>query len=92
MECDRVARFQRQAGGHLETLKVRASVACGFEAGLTESRGDVFRGAFEPAAAVSTSFEIVGREKLHVLDVSLRIDSTRIGVNRDAEKGNEHTC
>ena len=92
MEGDRVARFHRQTRGHLETLKVGARVAYGFEAGLTESRGNVFCGAFETAAAVSPSFKIVGREKLHVLEVDLRIDSPRIGVNRDAEKGNEHTC
>ena len=82
MQRDRIARLHRHPRRHLEALKERAAIARGLEAGLAEFRGDVFGGAFEAAAAVSTPFEIVRREKLHVLEIGLRIDAARIRLQR----------
>ncbi len=67
MQRDRIARLHRHPRRHFEALKERAAIARGLEAGFAEFGGDVFSRAFEAGAAVSTPFEIVRREKLHVL-------------------------
>ena len=92
LQRHRVARIDRHPGRHVESLKERAAIARGLEAGLAEFRGDIFGRAFEAAAAVSTPFEIVRREKLHVLQVGLRIDAARIRLQGDGtECGDKQT-
>ena len=91
MQRHRVARLDRHPGRHVESLKERAAIARGLEAGLAEFRGDIFGRAFEAAAAVSTPFEIVRREKLHMLQIGLRIDAARIRLQRRRHRARRQT-